>query len=326
MPTLEITTHLGCALACRFCPQDRLVKSYPKGEPRELSLADFVHVVDKLPAHVRLDFSGMAEPWLNRQATDMVVHAFEHERKVAIYTTLQGMSPKDAAMLIERFGDQVSPETPWVIHLPDGDGNMTGWKTSEAYRVTLLRFLAFQQRLQGQHRPGLTLMTMSADGAVAEALRDLVPERLAPFVGVSRVENLDRADFTPSALLARVRHAGAVMCASTPFFDHNTMLPNGDVLLCCMDYGQDHILGNLLRQSYQEILGGPAMGAIRLRSMASASGKLICRSCHNAVGLSQNGGTHWTLSGPTMWTPAASPVVVPPRRSRLGALGRALHL
>ena len=41
MPTLEITTKLGCALACRFCPQDRLVKSYPSGEARTLSLADF---------------------------------------------------------------------------------------------------------------------------------------------------------------------------------------------------------------------------------------------------------------------------------------------
>jgi len=269
----------------------------------------------------------MAEPWLNPRATDMVVHAFERGRTVAIYTTLQGMSPEDAAMLIERFGDRASPETSWVIHLPDGDGNMTGWKTSETYRVTLLRFLAFQQRRQDQQRPGLTLMTMSADGAVAEALRDLVPERLAPFVGVSRVENLDRGDFTPSALLARVRHAGAVMCASTPFFDHNTMLPNGDVLLCCMDYGQDHVIGNLLRQTYGEIHGGPAMGAIRLRAMVPDDGKLICRSCHNAVCLGQNGGTHWTLSGPTMWTPAAPPVRgPPPRRRRLGALGRALHL
>jgi adenine C2-methylase RlmN of 23S rRNA A2503 and tRNA A37 len=62
MPTLEITTHLGCALACRFCPQDRLMKSYPKGDPRDLSLANFVRIVDKVPAHVRLDFSGMAEP------------------------------------------------------------------------------------------------------------------------------------------------------------------------------------------------------------------------------------------------------------------------
>ena len=146
MPTLEITTRIGCALACRFCPQDRLVKSFPKGEPRDLTLDGFRGVLDKLPAHVRIDFSGMAEPWLNPAATAMAAYAFGQGRRVALYTTLQGMTPDDAAELIARFGDRITPETPWVIHLPDGDGQMTGWRPSEAYRATLQRFLAFAPR------------------------------------------------------------------------------------------------------------------------------------------------------------------------------------
>ena len=145
MPTLEITTKLGCSLACRFCPQDRLVKSYPRGESRELSFDEFRLVLAKLPAHVRVDFSGMAEPWLNLHATAMVVHAFELGRKVAIYTTLQGMPADDAAMLIERFSDRIGWETPWVIHLPDRHGNMTGWKPSPAYHATLARFVALRR-------------------------------------------------------------------------------------------------------------------------------------------------------------------------------------
>ncbi len=331
MPTLEITTRLGCALACRFCPQDRLVKTYPKDQTRDLSLAGFIHVIDKLPHHVRIDFSGMAEPWLNPQATNMAVHAFEQRRKVALYTTLQGMRPDDAALLIDRFGDRVSPETPWVIHLPDGDGRMTGWKPSSAYRETLRRFLAFHR---ARERPGFALMTMSADGSVAAPLRDLVPERLAPFVGISRAETLDRTQFRPGALLAPVRHDQAVLCASTPFFDHNTMLPNGDVLLCCMDYGRAHVLGNLFRQSYEDIHAGAVMAAIRVQAMTPSAGDLICRRCHNAVCLSQQGGTHWTLTGPAMWVPAAAssaPPSEPGRRpphhnSMRGVLGRMLHL
>jgi hypothetical protein len=35
------------------------------------------------------------------------------------------------------------------------------------------------------------------------------------------------------------------------------MLPNGDVSLCCMDYGLENILGNLFTQSYEEILPEP---------------------------------------------------------------------
>ncbi|HEY8287693.1 MAG TPA: radical SAM protein, partial [Acetobacteraceae bacterium] len=171
MPTLEITTKLGCALACRFCPQDRLVKSYPRGDSRELSLDEFRQVVAKVPPHVRLDFSGMAEPWLNPRATDMVVHAFAEGRKVAIYTTLQGMPPRDADMLIARFADRITPETPWVIHLPDDQGNMTGWKPSSAYHATLARFIALRRE---RAPPGLMFMTMSPDGEAADALRPLL--------------------------------------------------------------------------------------------------------------------------------------------------------
>jgi len=35
---------------------------------------------------------------------------------------------------------------------------------------------------------------------------------------------------------------------------HNVVLPNGDVSLCCMDYGLEHIIGNLLDQSYEEVI------------------------------------------------------------------------
>ena len=48
---------------------------------------------------------------------------------VAIYTTFQGVSPADAAVLIKRFGDRVCQDTLWVTHLPDSDGNMTSWRT-----------------------------------------------------------------------------------------------------------------------------------------------------------------------------------------------------
>ena len=35
---------------------------------------------------------------------------------------------------------------------------------------------------------------------------------------------------------------------------HNVVLPNGDVSLCCMDYGLEHIIGNLLDQEYEDVI------------------------------------------------------------------------
>lgn len=276
------------------------MKSYPRNAARTLSLADFQRVVAKLPPHVRIDFSGMAEPWLNPDATQMVVHAFEQRRIVAIYTTLQGMPPQDATLLIERFADRIALETPWVIHLPDEDGAMTGWRPSDAYFQTLAQFVALRR---DRAPPGLTFMTMSASGRVAPPLQPILGAVLDGFTGISRVENLDRQDFSPGRLLARVQHGAAVLCGSTPFFDHNAMLPNGDVVLCCMDYGRAHVLGNLLEQDYAALFQGPAMAAIRTRAMTPGDGgSLICRQCHNAVCLAQTGETHWQLQAGALWT------------------------
>ncbi|MSP02289.1 MAG: hypothetical protein EXR07_14745 [Acetobacteraceae bacterium] len=178
---------------------------------------------------------------------------------------------------------------------------MTGWRPSEDYVRALSHFIALRQ--DGPPL-GLMFLTMSRDGTVAEALRFLLPDQLDPFVGISRVENLDRADFSPGRLLAPVWHREAVLCGSTPFFDHNTMLPNGDVVLCCMDYSRRHVLGNLLAQDYADLFTGREMGRIRVRAMGAAGddGELICRKCHNAVSLTQGPDTHWRMRRDAMWS------------------------
>jgi hypothetical protein len=241
----------------------------------------------------------------------MVHHAFRLGRKVAIYTTLQGMTPRDAALLTARYADRIASEMPWVIHLPDREGNMTGWRPHAPYLEALALFV----RLQRERAPaGLSFMTMSPHGEVAEALRPVIGETLGPFVGVSRVENLDRSEFSPGALLDPVRNDSALLCGSSPFFDHNTMLPNGDVVLCCMDYSRQHVLGNLFRQTYAELFTGAEMARIRARAMGVDDADLICRVCPNAACLSQGKGTHWQLQRSAYWTEqltAASGAPVP---------------
>lgn len=47
------------------------------------------------------------------------------------------------------------------------------------------------------------------------------------------------------------KHEG--VCSRSPKFKQNVVLPNGDVYLCCMDYGLKHKLGNLLEQNFNEL-------------------------------------------------------------------------
>jgi len=56
------------------------------------------------------------------------------------------------------------------------------------------------------------------------------------------------------------------------------MLPNCDVVLCCMDFGLKHKLGNLLDQSYLDIVNSPNFQKIRSNRF-HWDGDCLCREC-----------------------------------------------
>ena len=84
---LEITTHIGCPVDCLDCPQAVLQSKYHGTST--LSLENFKKVLDKVPAGTRIDFSGMCEPFANRDCADMILYAYEKGFPLALYTTLQ---------------------------------------------------------------------------------------------------------------------------------------------------------------------------------------------------------------------------------------------
>lgn len=60
--------------------------------------------------------------------------------------------------------------------------------------------------------------------------------------------------------------------------NNNIVLPNGDVYLCCMDYGLKHKLGNLITQTWNEIHNGDAINKLR-DLMNQNDSDILCRKC-----------------------------------------------
>src|SRR5690349_1292762 len=141
MPTLEITTVVGCPLMCNFCPQTGLKAAYDQARKgKYLSLDDFKCVLNKLPKHVRIDFSGMAEPWANPQCTNMLSYALEKGFKVAIYTTLYGMTDEDATTVVGMLRKHCIQVAAICVHLPDASENMRGWRYSQEWESVFIKF------------------------------------------------------------------------------------------------------------------------------------------------------------------------------------------
>ena len=250
-PTMEFTTSIpenGCVVDCVFCPQRTLQKVYT-GE-RTMSLDNFKIAVDKLPQEVRVTFAGFTEPWLNKYCTDMVLYAHEKGHPVSVFTTGIGMSIDDIER-IKHIPFAGNPNGGFVLHLPDQE--------RKAKHPITKRYVEVIEHF-GKIYPQIHNFTTMAMGTVHERVNHVF--RDAPVYGMwSRAGNLLGESIMKPELLNRkdeyrsIYHGEKEMtCGCLEKMYHNVMLPNGDVSLCCMDYGLEHILGNLYEQSYEDVI------------------------------------------------------------------------
>ena len=286
MPTLEITTMVGCPLRCTFCPQDSLRSAY--GGEKYMSVETFEAILARVPPHVRIDFSGMSEPWANPKATGMLQTAIHARRTLAVYTTLYGMDAVSAAYVVGaalNFPEQFEVV---CVHLPDANGNMRGWKHSPEYEANLRLFMTLKGVL-----PRFEVMTMDGTGRVNPDLGHLGIE-CGAWIGHTRAGNVSAP--AGQAITEKPRHETPVMCSFTPFYDQNVVLPNGDVVLCCMDYSVKHKIGNLLDESYYHIFSGKRLAALHAENMSFGDrGISLCRTCDRARPLTlRRGAQFWT--------------------------------
>lgn len=248
---LEITTAIGCPMWCRDCPQTLLWSKY-NGRVI-MSYDDYCTAIDKVPEGTRIDFSGMCEPFANERCTDMILYAADKGFPLALYTTLQGATLSDWERLKDVTFEVVT------IHLPDAEGRGQFSITDE--------YLELLKRWECDN--------YSCHGTVDERVKPYLKQRnLITYMH-------DRAGNVEDRPHRDIDINRPITCmTSGKGMDHNVLLPNGQVLMCCMDYGMTGVFGNLYRQSYEEVINSDA--AVRMRATLE-QGESICRHCANAL-------------------------------------------
>jgi len=225
-----------------MCPQTKIKAAY-QGE-RVMTLDTFRRVIGKLPLDVQIDFSGYAEPFLNPSAGEMIALACGMGFKVHCYSTLIGLTERQVEAT---KGQRIAF---WKVHVPDTQHMVYN---AEAWLKLHDRFLSI----------GIpaSYMTMGEMEKPIKEHFDVLG------IAVEQPTMLSRA----GNLWDRPKHGEKVIC-SMDRWHQNVVLPNGDVQLCCMDYGLESKVGNLLAQPYDKIYAE----AERLREAKSPD---LCRSC-----------------------------------------------
>ena len=251
MSTLEVTTAVPCPNGCCVCPQATLLGAYGGGGI--MTLDDWRTILAKVPSFVRIDFSAFCEPWVNPHCTEMILMAAERH-PVSVYTTLSHTTSDDIAAIL------AVPFVAFCVHLPDALGMFEVPSREDDWDVVA--------EVVDSAITNLRFNTLSPDRELAAG---------APSVKLSILVINSRA----GSLWERKRIRGPIRCRSAGLaFDRNVVLPNGDVVLCCMDFGLRHTIGNLLSEEYAAILNGSRHRAIR--AAAQGDGDLLCRRCEYA--------------------------------------------
>lgn len=263
-PVLEITPKAGCSIHCRYCPQDLfLQRYYDCSSISEMSFDTFKQCIDKTPSNLMIDFSGFVEPFLAKDAIQMMQYANHIGRDMRLFTTLVGLNLSD----FEKIRD--IPFKQVVLHLPDEEG----------YANILINkeYLELLRCIMDTHKPDGSPFVDSANcqtkpnPKVLEIVNNKVRVSwdLYDRAGNLEGDNLQSTDI----------RKGELYCDRALNIDHNVLLPNGDVVLCCMDFGMEYVLGNLIKQDYEDIINGYPMQRVKEMMQDKQDLSLICRKC-----------------------------------------------
>lgn len=255
MPGIEITTVIGCKNYCVYCPQGKLIAAYIKrSKIIQMNFGVFKTCIDKIPLNVIIHFTGMSEPWLNPECTKMILYAHKRGYKIVVATTLVGMSLSDIDLI-----ESIPFEGFWV-HLPSDEG-YEKIRVDKNYLKLLNKLsesnIKVKYHFHGKNpHPKVKLLIK----------KDISWISLLTRAGNKKIKN----SFIPK------RKRGVIGCRMN--LCRNILLPNGDVTLCCMDYGMQHILGNLLSSDYGSLFCGKEFLKIK-KGLKDESLDILCRYC-----------------------------------------------
>lgn len=261
---MEVSLYVGCSVNCTYCPQFSL---YTRSKQKRLSFETYKELVDKIPVSTIIGFIGMSEPLLHREFDKIVAYTANKGHKIVCFTTL----PEKYNYNVDIFLDKKI----WYnrsIHIRDE--HMSYKTIDKKYLDNLDAFLSQITDRKSDNKDTITVLTKNLNrdiGALFEKhhVTDLV-YYTEPFKRINAPIDYKNPLIPP-------RLNGKITC-SQGHHKIQHLLPDGDVVLCCMDVEKNHVLGNLYDMNYNELYSGDVYRNV-MKAFNDESIDSICRKC-----------------------------------------------
>lgn len=273
---VSLETLTTCNQKCYFCP----VSIAPRADyamPDSL----FERIVGELGAFREtlesVFLQSYNEPTLDRRFVDQCRTLFDAGMPVAVLSNGSGMTPAKADALIE-----AGPLRYLCINLSTLDRERYQRDRGEDHLPAVLRNLDYLR-----DRPLAELMKIVVLGTgndTHEGDFEAIRERFSGsrFL-VEKHIVMDRAGWLDVGIKAAARNrplAGCDNVGSRPL-QHLHITPQGRCVLCCEDYDEKYVVGDLTKSTIREVLEGDEIAKLRrwVYGLEEAPDDFMCRDC-----------------------------------------------
>ena len=274
----EVETTSACNQSCYFCP----VSVAPR-TPQTMSLEFFEKIVEQLSAHretLRLvNLFRYNEPTLDKRLVKLVEIVRSFGLPPGINTNASGLSPKK----IDQLG-LVGGFRFLSINLSTLSATRYRKERGHDHLATVLKNLDYLSRNPIADRIDLAVLGRG-DTAHKDDFK-LITERFSdsPF-NVSSFQVMDRGgnvnlEGQPEAATFGPELRGCMQTGSRPVqWVHIT--PEGQCVICCQDYHEKYVVGDLKTETLDSVLKGPKFAQVRdwAYGVKPSPDDFICKKC-----------------------------------------------
>jgi len=277
---VSLETMTTCNQKCYFCPVS-IAPREDESMPDEL----FASIVNQLTTY-RSTIEGVFlqsynEPTLDRRFVEYVSALFAAGLPVAVLSNGSGLTPKKADALMAAGTLRYL-----CINLSTLDHERYKAERGEDHLNVVLRNLDHirDKKIAEQMRIVVLGEMTDAHRADFEAIR----ERFAGSrFEIELAQAQDRAgwlDVGIKTMTPKQKLAGCDLIGSRPI-QHLHITPRGACILCCQDYDENYVVGDLRNSTIGEVLASDAMAKMRrwTYGVEEAPDDFICRTCVWAI-------------------------------------------
>jgi len=289
---LQIQTTTACGAKCKMCPHPKVSKSWPNGLMDD---ALFRSIIEQCRGQdvQRICPYLMAEPLTDPKIFERIayIRSALPDVEIELSTTPQRLTPQAQTKLLAAPLTELRISSHGIT-AEDYKQLMPGVRFESAWR----NLQAFIDKWRKQKPYPLYIVSLfgllpaEREEAIAAYWQEQgIPLQRWRVTSRGRQVALEQFDSPEDPTdWRRARRLPPYVCRFGRDTEWMSILSDGRVTLCCMDYRQEVILGDLRAQSIAEVWTGPQFARLRRQIAGTAPGPddMLCKRCEWYVSLS----------------------------------------